>query len=227
MQPPELKIIYEDKQLLAVNKPQALVTEYEPHLNFTLESMAMNYIRSQEKYPQKCFIGLPHRLDRPVSGVVLFAKKKSVLKMLMEIFSKREIEKTYLAIVENNPPKTEDELVNWLVKDTKIRKAIIHNREVKDAMRVLLRYKLIAQNQTGSLLEIKLITGKYHQIRAQLAHMGCPIIGDAHYGSTKPYKENAICLHARELKLIHPVTHEPLVLMAQVPDDEFWRSFFE
>ncbi len=227
MLPAPLQVLYEDKQLLAVNKPQGLVTEYEPHLNFTLESMAMNYIRSQEKYPQKCFIGLPHRLDRPVSGVVLFAKKKSVLKMLMEIFSKREIEKTYLAIVENTPPKAEDELVNWLVKDTKIRKAIILNREVKDAMRVVLRYKLISQNQTGSQLEIKLITGKFHQIRAQLAHMGCPIIGDAHYGSTKPYKENAVCLHAQQLKLIHPVTHEPLVLMAEVPDDEIWRSFFK
>jgi 23S rRNA pseudouridine1911/1915/1917 synthase len=225
MQPPELKIIYQDKQLLVVNKPQGIVTEYEPHLNFTLESLALNYIRSQEKYPQKCFIGVPHRLDRPVSGVVLFSKKKSVLKMLMEIFAKREIEKTYWAVVENKPAKAEDELQNWLVKNTEIRKAIIHNHEVKDAMRVVLRYKFISQNEHGSLLEIKLITGKFHQIRAQLAHIGCPIIGDAHYGSTKPHKENAVCLHARELKLLHPITQEPLNLTADVPDDEIWQSF--
>ena len=225
MQPPELKIIYEDKQLLAVNKPQGIVTEYEPHLNFTLESLALNYIRSQQKYPQKCFIGVPHRLDRPVSGVVLFSKKKSVLKMLMEIFSKREIEKTYLAIVETKPAKAEDELVNWLVKDTDIRKAIIYNNEVKNSMRVVLRYKFISENKYGSLLQIKLITGKFHQIRAQLAHMGCPIIGDAHYGSSKPFKENAICLHARELKLIHPISNEPLSLIAELPDDEIWQSF--
>ncbi len=225
MQPPELKIIYQDKQLLVVNKPQGIVTEYEPHLNFTLESLALNYIRSQEKYPQKCFIGVPHRLDRPVSGVVLFSKKKSILKMLMEIFAKREIEKTYWAVVENKPAKAEDELQNWLVKNTEIRKAIIHNHEVKDAMRVVLRYKFISQNENGSLLEIKLITGKFHQIRAQLAHIGCPIVGDAHYGSTKVYKENAVCLHARELKLLHPVTQEPLTFTADVPDDEIWQSF--
>ena len=225
MHPPEFKIIYQDKQLLAVNKPQGIVTEYEPHLNFTLESQALNYIRSQEKYPQKCFIGVPHRLDRPVSGVVLFSKKKSVLKMLMEIFAKREIEKTYWAIVEKKPAKSEDELQNWLVKNTEIRKAIIHNQELKEAMRVVLRYKFISKNEQGSLLEIKLITGKFHQIRAQLAHMGCPIIGDAHYGSTKAYKENAVCLHARELKLLHPITQEPLTFTADVPDDEIWKSF--
>lgn len=225
MQPPELKIIYEDKQLLAVNKPQGIVTEYEPHLNFTLESLALNYIRSQEKYPQKCFIGVPHRLDRPVSGVVLFSKKKSVLKQLMEIFAKREIEKTYLAIVENKPVKVEDELMNWLVKNTETRKAIIHNSEVKDAMRVVLRYKLIAENKNGSLLQIKLITGKFHQIRAQLAHMGCPIVGDSHYGSKQLFKENAICLHARQLNLVHPVSNEALSLVAGLPDDEIWQSF--
>jgi len=226
MQPPELQIIYEDKHLLAVNKPQGIVTEFEHHLNFTLESLALNYIRSKEKYPQKCFIGLPQRLDRPVSGVVLFSKKKSVLKMLMEIFAKREIQKTYLAIVENKPAKEEDELVNWLEKNTELRKAIIHKSEVKGAMRVVLRYKFISRNDYGSLLQIELITGKFHQIRAQLAHMGCHIIGDAHYGSIKPYKENAICLHARQLSLIHPITNEALNLVAEFPDDEIWRSFF-
>ena len=143
----------------------------------------------------------------------------------MEIFAKREIEKTYWAIVENKPAKAEDELQNWLVKNTEIRKAIIHNHEVKDSMRVVLRYKFITQNDYGSLLEIKLITGKFHQIRAQLAHLGCPIIGDAHYGSTKAYKKNAVCLHARELKLLHPITQEPLTFTADVPDDEIWKSF--
>jgi 23S rRNA pseudouridine1911/1915/1917 synthase len=203
------------------------VVEYEPHLKYTLESLAMNYIRSKEKYPQKCFIGLPHRLDRPVSGVVLFAKKKSVLKMLVEIFSKREIEKTYWAITENRPAKDEDELVNWLFKDTEKRKAIIYDTQVRDSMKVILRYKFIAQNEKGSLLEIKLITGKFHQIRAQLGHMGCPVVGDAHYGSTKPYKENAICLHARQLKLVHPITNEPLNIIADVPDDEMWNSIIQ
>ena len=225
MQPQVLQILLEDKQLLAVNKPQGIVTEYEPHLNFTLESMALNYIRSNEKYPQKCFIGVPHRLDRPVSGVVLFSKKKSILKMLVEKFSKREMDKTYLAIVENAPPKPEDELVNWLVKDTEKRKAIIHATQVRDAMRVVLCYRIVAQNATGCLLEIKLITGKFHQIRAQLSNIGCPIIGDAHYGSTKIYKENAICLHAKQLSFVHPLTNEALNIIAPVPKDEVWNAF--
>lgn len=219
-----IHVLYEDRQLLAVNKPQGLVSEYEPHLKFSLESMALNYIRSQEKYPQKCFIGLPHRLDRPVSGVVLLAKKKSALKMLVDIFAKREIEKTYLAIVRNKPPQPEAELVNWLVKDTAQRKAFIYPTQVRDAMRVVLQYKQIGESAVGYLLQIKLITGKFHQIRAQLSHMGCPIVGDAHYGSTVAYKENAICLHARSLKLVHPFTGEPLDIGAPVPDDEKWNT---
>ena len=222
MQPPEINVLYEDKQLLALNKPHGIVVEFEPHLKFTLESQALNYLRSNEKYPQKCFIGLPHRLDRPVSGVVLFAKKKLALKLLVETFTRREIEKTYLAIVEKAPAQPEAELTNWLVKDTLQRKAIIHPNEVRDAMRVVLQYKVLNQNATGTLLQIKLITGKFHQIRAQLAHLGCPIIGDAHYGAVTPYKENAICLHARQLKLLHPISNEPLTITAPVPEDEVW-----
>lgn len=222
MQPPQISVLYEDKQLLALNKPHGLVVEYEPHLKFTLESQALNYLRSNEKYPQKCFIGLPHRLDRPVSGVVLFAKKRLTLKLLVEKFSHREIEKTYLAIVEKAPAQPEAELTNWLVKDTLQRKAIIHPAQVHDAMQVKLQYKLVAQNPSGTLLQIRLITGKFHQIRAQLAYLGCPIVGDAHYGAVTTYKENAICLHARQLQLLHPITNEPLTITAPVPEDEIW-----
>jgi 23S rRNA pseudouridine1911/1915/1917 synthase len=227
VQPSELNVIFEDKYLLALNKPHGIVVEHEPSLKYTLQSLALEYIRSKEKYPQKCFIGLPHRLDRPVSGVVLFAKKKGVLKELVDIFYRRDIAKTYLAITDSPPPNDEGELVNWLVKDLNKRKAIIHEREVKDSMKVILRYQLIEQNEKGTLLEIQLITGKFHQIRAQLAHIGCPIIGDAHYGSAKVYKENSICLHAWELELNHPITGENLELMADTPDDEIWNSFDE
>jgi 23S rRNA pseudouridine1911/1915/1917 synthase len=225
MLPPELNILYEDRQLLALNKPHGIVVEFEPHLKFTLESQALNYLRSREKYPQKCFIGVPHRLDRPVSGVVLFAKKKLALKQLVEKFTQREMDKTYLAIVEKPPVQPEAELTNWLVKDTAQRKALIYATQVRDSMRVILQYKTLAQNSTGTLLQIKLITGKFHQIRAQLAHIGCPIIGDAHYGSTVTYKENAICLHARQLQLLHPETNAPLVITAPVPDDAMWSKF--
>lgn len=150
VQPPEPKIIYEDKYLLAINKPQGIVSEHESHLRFSVESMALNYCRSREKYPQKCFIGMPQRLDRPVSGVLLFAKKRSVLKMLVETFTKRELDKSYYAIVETRPEKDEAELVNWLVKDTLQRKAILHKTEVKDSVRAVLRYQFMNQNSFGT-----------------------------------------------------------------------------
>jgi 23S rRNA pseudouridine1911/1915/1917 synthase len=225
MKPSELNVLFEDKYLLALNKPQGLVSEREPSLKYTLESLALEYLHSQTKYPEKCYIGLPHRLDRPVSGVVLLAKKKSTLQSLVNTFAKREIEKTYLAVTSNHAVKEEDELVNWLVKDAERRKAIIHSHEVKNSMRVVLQYKLICQNSRGSLLQIKLITGKFHQIRAQLAYVGCPIIGDIHYGGSNTYKENAICLHARSLGLLHPFTDENLKIIADAPKDEIWDSF--
>lgn len=226
MQPQiDLPVLYEDRQLLAINKPQGLVVEFEPHLSYSLESLALRYVRSNSNFPHKCFIGLPHRLDRPVSGVVLLAKKKNTLKQLVDLFAHREIEKIYLAVVDNAPPQPAAELVNWLVKDTQQRKALIYNKEVKDSMRVVLQYTYIGQTAQGHLLQIKLITGKFHQIRAQLAHMGCPIVGDVHYGSARSYKENAICLHARQLKLQHPETKEPLNIIAPLPDDEVWQAF--
>lgn len=227
VQPSVPKIIYEDKYLLAVNKPQGIVSEHELHLRFSVESMALDYCRSREKHPQKCFIGMPQRLDRPVSGVLLFAKKRSVLKMLVETFTRRELDKSYYAVVETRPEKDEAELVNWLVKDTLQRKAILHKTQVKDSVRAVLRYQFISQNNFGTLLKVKLVTGKFHQIRAQLAHIGSPIIGDDRYGSTKGYIENAVCLHARSLEIVHPVTNEPLKLIAETPEDAIWNSFAE
>ena len=221
----EQNILFEDKHLLAINKPHGMVTERNAYLPYTLEAIALRYIQSKEKYPQKCFIGLPHRLDRPVSGVVLFAKKKSVLKTLAELFSKREIRKTYLALVEHRPPEKEGELVHWLAKDVAKRKSVVHAQEAAGSAKAILQYRFIAENESGALLQIQLITGKYHQIRVQWSHIGCPVIGDAHYGASKVYKENAIALHARKLELIHPATHEPLEIIAPLPDDELWNSF--
>jgi len=221
----DLQILFEDKYLLAINKPHGLVTDKDARLPQTLESLTLEYIQSKEKYPQKCFIGLPHRLDRPVSGVVLFAKMKSVLKLLSELFAQRAIEKTYLAITEHRPSKQEDELKNWIEKDLKQRKALIHLREKTNSLQAILRYKLISNKPVGSLLEIKLLTGKFHQIRAQLANSGCPIIGDTLYGASTFYKENGIALQARELRFAHPITKEPLTIIAPSPEDELWDNF--
>ena len=220
-----LQVLFEDKYLLAVNKPHTLVVENEPNLKITIQSLALDYLYSKTKYPEKCFIGLPHRLDRPVSGVIILAKKKSVLKMLAAIFSKREVEKVYLAITENRPETDATELNNWLVKNIDERKAIIHNHQVRNSIKVTLQYKFIAQNKYGSLLQVNLITGKFHQIRSQLAHIACAIVGDKHYNETSSYKENSICLHAYTLSFVHPITNKPLKITAPLPDDEVWNSF--
>ena len=225
MQGAAIQILFEDAYLLAVNKPPGIVAESAQATHQTLQAQALSYIRSKEKYPDKCFMGLPHRLDRPVSGVVLLAKKKSVLKMLAETFAGRQVGKTYLAITKHCPEKKEGVLINWLVKDMALRKAIIYNQEIKGASRVELRYQVIAQQNHKTLLQIELITGKYHQIRAQLSHAGCPIIGDSHYGSSVLYRTNAIGLHAYRLQLIHPVTNEQLEITAPPPDEDLWNDF--
>lgn len=169
------------------------------------------------------WIAPPARQARERSGTA--GQKESILKLLVDTFAKREIEKLYLAIVERKPAQPEATLVNWLVKDTAKRKAIIHQSEVRDSMRVELQYWYIGNTAQGYLLLVKLITGKFHQIRAQLSYMGCPIVGDAHYGAQRQYKENAICLHAYRLHLLHPDTRQPLQITAPVPDDETWDAF--
>ena len=145
-------ILFEDKQLLALNKPCGVIVESDANQTNTLEAEALAYIRANEKYPDKCFIGAPHRLDKPVSGVVLLAKKKSILKQLSETFATRDIQKTYLAIVEITPDKPSAELVHWLVKDATKRKALICNTEVKNSTRVRLNYQVLVENKFGTLL---------------------------------------------------------------------------
>lgn len=219
------QILFEDNYLLALNKPQGIITEFDTRFPVSLQALALRYLQAKEKYPEKCFTGLPHRLDRPVSGVVLFAKKKSVLKALSLLFEQRAIEKTYYAVVEKCPDKQTDELIHWLVKDLKQRKAILHTKAVNGAVRVVLSYSCVAENSSGVLLRIRLVTGKFHQIRAQMAGIGCPVAGDTLYGATRQYKENAIALHAGMLQLAHPITQEQLTIRAPFPDDNLWNVY--
>lgn len=220
----ELKVLFEDKHLLAVNKPSGIVVE-DGHHKFTLETLALDYIKSKDQWPWKCFIGVPHRIDRPVTGAVLFAKKRSVLKLLVEQFKHRELKKIYYAIVEKRPALDEDELIHWHRKNDELRKAELFDTELEGTHRARLKYQVLAENDKGVLLEVQLITGKFHQIRAQLAKAGCPIVGDETYGGTKVYKPTTIALHARSLQLRHPVTGEQVCVEAPVPNDELWQSF--
>ena len=166
-----------------------------------------------------------HRLDKPVSGTLLIARKRSVLKILNEQFATRSVGKTYMAIVSVAPPAAEGELKHWLIKDDEAKKANITDQRTQLSVEVKLTYKVLAQKEGKTLLEIDLLTGKYHQIRAQFAHIGCPIIGDEKYGSTEKYIDGALALHASKLTFTHPIDGNVMAVVAPTPDDAWWNLF--
>ncbi len=208
-----LPILYESNWLLAVDKPAGIVVEKSPH-HASVEAWAETYIAQQTKKP---FVGIIHRLDRPVSGVLLLAKKKAALKNLNEQFRLRSIQKIYQALVEKEPPVLTGELVHWLKKDVKNKKAIVYESPVNQADKCHLKYQFKEKVGAYFLLEIELHTGKFHQIRAQLAAIGCPIVGDKKYNATAPYQQDAIALHASRLSFQEPLTQQLVTVVAPSP----------
>ena len=180
----------------------------------------------KEKYakPGNVFVGVAHRLDRPVSGLVLFAKTSKALARLNEMFRTGDIKKTYWAIVKNSPPTEEGTLEHWLVRNEKQNKSYAYTEEKPNSKKAILHYKLLARSDNYYLLEVDLKTGRHHQIRCQLAKMGCPIKGDLKYGSERSNKDGGISLHARKAQFIHPVSKEPVEIVASVPDDSLWKG---
>lgn len=219
----KLDILFEDNYMLVVNKPGGLMVEDDRYKNPSLFSLVENYLQQITK--REVFLANVHRLDRPASGILVFAKKRSSLKNLAEQFQEKKVKKTYLAITNKSSCEKEGRLENFLFKDLKNRKAVIFDKEVKDSQPVKLEYKINVEVQDKLLWEINLITGKYHQIRAQLAHIGCPIIGDRKYGSQEEYQKEKICLHAWKLEINHPVTGEVVKVEANRPGDFPWKSF--
>jgi 23S rRNA pseudouridine955/2504/2580 synthase/23S rRNA pseudouridine1911/1915/1917 synthase len=218
-----LDIIYEDKYLLALNKPAGIMVEDDRYKNPSLISLAEEYLRPMAK--KEVFLANVHRLDRPASGVLLFAKKKSALKILNEQFQNRTVSKTYLAITTGEMKEKEGSLKNYLYKDNKNRKALIVNAQHKEAQKVELEYKIKDQKEDKLLWQINLLTGKYHQIRAQLSFIGCPIVGDKKYNSQINYHPDQICLHAWKLQIIHPTEGNTLLFEAPMPKDKPWALF--
>ena len=216
-----LKIILETSHFLVINKPHGLIVEQNPWEN-SLESQVRNYLSKNSKNP---FLGIVHRLDRVTSGALILAKKKSALIDLNEQFRQKKVQKTYLAIVENMPINEKDILKNWLKKDLKNKKAILFSKPQKDAYECSLSYQIIASNSIGHLLEIKPKTGKFHQIRAQLSAIGCPILGDEKYGSTLPFFKNSVALHASKLSFKNPQTGEIIQIKADLSKNDFWNTF--
>ncbi len=214
----KLPILFEDKHLLLVNKPAGIAVERDRYRNPSVEGRIADYFNTL-KLPHNTIIGIAHRLDRPVSGVMLVAKKKSVLVHINQQFEAGTIKKVYFALTENKPEKKKATLANFLFKDVQKKQAIIYDKAAKNRLPCTLDYIYKGETSLGHLIEIHPHTGKFHQIRAQLAHIGCPIIGDDKYGSKKLYKENEIALHAFSLTFFHPIEEKEMTIEAPLPGE--------
>lgn len=220
-----IDIIYEDNHLLIVNKPSGVLVQGDRTGDVSLVDECKEYIKRKYNKPGEAYLGLVHRLDRPVSGVVILTKTSKALDRMNEQFRNRQVDKFYWAITNSAPTELEGTLTHWLVKDPKKNTVTAFNKMKKDALKAELKYRVIGRIGNNYLIEIKLITGRFHQIRVQLKSIGCPVIGDVKYGYDKPNQDGSICLHARKVEFIHPVKKEPLILEACLPKSEQWKKF--
>ena len=219
-----MTVVYEDNHIIIVNKTASEIVQGDKTGDMPLSETVKQYLKEKYHKPGNVFIGVTHRLDRPVSGLVVFAKTSKALSRLNEMFKNSEVKKTYWAIVKQTPAETEGELVNYLVRNEKQNKSYAYDTEKPGSKKAILHYRLIARSDNYSLLEVDLKTGRHHQIRCQLAKMGCPIKGDLKYGFPRSNPDGSICLHARRVRFVHPVSKELIDVVAPVPSDNLWRS---
>ena len=220
-----MTIVYEDNHIIVVNKTASEIVQGDKTGDEPLSERLKSYLKVKYNKPGNVFIGVTHRLDRPVSGLVVFAKTSKALSRLNAMFQTKEVKKTYWAIVTAAPPQEEGELMHYLVRNEKQNKSYAYDRERPESKRAILHYRLLAHSERYWLLEVDLQTGRHHQIRCQLAKMGCPIKGDLKYGAPRSNPDASICLHARQIRFIHPVSKEIINLTAPLPDGNLWAAF--
>lgn len=220
-----MEVIYEDNHIIIVNKSTSEIVQGDKTGDKPLSEIVKEWLKEKYNKPGNVFVGVTHRLDRPVSGIVVFAKTSKALTRLNEMFRNGDIKKTYWAIVKNEPKNPEGELQHWLVRNEKQNKSYAYDIEKPNSKLAILHYKLLAKSDRYNLLEVDLKTGRHHQIRCQLAKMGCVIKGDLKYGADRSNPDGGISLHARRVCFIHPVSKEEIVVEAPVPNDNLWKSF--
>lgn len=220
-----MTVLYEDNHIIAVNKTNSEIVQGDKTGDEPLSETLKKYLKEKYNKPGEVFLGVTHRLDRPVSGVVIFTKTSKALTRLNEMFRNQEVKKTYWAIVKDRPAETEGRLEHYLVRNEKQNKSVAHTKMVPNAKKASLSYKLISHSDNYFLLEVQLETGRHHQIRCQLAKMGCPIKGDLKYGFPRSNPNGGISLHARYVEFVHPVSKQLIQITAPCPaDDKLWEA---
>lgn len=220
----EMDVVYEDNHIIIVNKKSGEIVQGDKTGDEPLSETVKAYIKDKYQKPGNVFIGVVHRLDRPVGGLVVFARTSKALSRLNEMFRVGDVHKTYWAIVKNRPPKDEDTLTDWLVRNTTQNKSYAYKREVPNSKKAILKYRLIGHTDNYYLLEINLMTGRHHQIRCQLAAMGCPIRGDLKYGAKRSNADGSISLLSHHVEFVHPVSKQLISVNAPLPDERIWHE---
>ena len=220
-----MQVVYEDNHIIIVNKQSREIVQGDKTGDRPLSDIVKQYIKEKYQKPGEVFLGVVHRLDRPVSGLVVFARTSKALTRLNKMFAEGEIHKTYWAIVKNMPEQPEGTLTHWLVRNEKQNKSYAYTTEKPNAKKAILKYKVIGRSDNYTLLEVNLMTGRHHQIRCQLAAMGCPIKGDLKYGAPRSNPDGSISLMSRHVEFTHPVSKLQIAVEAPLPEDSLWQSF--
>ncbi|MCF1192783.1 RNA pseudouridine synthase [Mangrovimonas sp. AS39] len=219
-----LQILFEDNHIIVVNKRAGDIVQGDKTGDKPLSEVVKSYIKETYNKPGNVYLGVVHRLDRPTTGIVLFSKTSKALPRLNKLFAEKEAKKTYWALVKQPPQKSSDRLVHWLKKNPKNNKSTAFTKEIKDGKKAILNYRTLKTLDNYTLLEIDLETGRHHQIRSQLASIGCPIKGDLKYGFDRSNPDASIHLHARKLEFEHPVKKDWVVIEAPLPNDPLWQA---
>lgn len=222
-----MQVLYEDNHIIIVYKQSGEIVQGDKTGDKPLSDTIKEWIKQKYAKPGNVFLGVVHRLDRPVSGIVVFAKTSKALSRLNNMFRNGEVRKTYWAMVQTAPNMPEATLTNWLVRNEKQNKSYVYNNEMPNAKQAILKYKTIGQTEHYTLLEVNLLTGRHHQIRCQLAAMGCPIKGDLKYGARRSNPDGSISLLSHKVEFIHPVSKQKIVVVSPLPTEKVWDNFRE